>query len=375
MRVHVFTLFFISLLHCAGECLAQTKPMNTVTTAVPFLRITPDARAAGMGDIGMATMPDASALFYNMGKVVFNKASSGLGVTYTPWLRELELNDNYLLATSGFMKLDENQALSAGLRYFSQGSFQLTDDAGNNTTTVKPNDLAIEGGYSRKLTARTGIGLSLRFIHSRLANTSSLSSTRSGKSVAADIGYYYNAKPATGEGLSFGVALTNLGSRISYTNNADQKDYIPANLGTGIAYTKNLNEDNRFTLGLDLNKLLVPTPPDADDATGMAEYRDKGTVGSWFSSLGDAPGGFSEELKEFQVGVGGEYTYHEQFSFRAGYFFENEGKGNRKYATLGAGLNYKIAALNFSYLIPSQSMGIDNALSNTLRFSLLFNFK
>jgi len=200
-------------------------------------------------------------------------------------------------------------------------------------------------------------------------------SWRERRCVAADLGYYYSGHNDLGTGLAFGVSLTNLGGKISYTDNADQKDYLPANLGFGTIYSKAFDAQNKISFGLDVNKLLVPTPP-ADPATPqqMEEYRSKSVVSSWFTSFSDAPGGMSEELKEFYFSVGGEYWYNNQFALRTGYFYENKTKGNRQYFTMGVGIKYQSFGLDFSYLIPSGS-GVDrNPLSNTLRFSLHFSF-
>jgi hypothetical protein len=195
-----------------------------------------------------------------------------------------------------------------------------------------------------------------------------------GSSVAGDIGFYYDAKNTAGNGWAFGATMTNLGSKVSYTDNADMKDFIPANLGLGTTWTKNFNEQNKLTFGLDINKLLVPTPPsDLSDPNAIAQYRKKSVVGSWFSSFGDAPDGFKEELKEFQLSAGAEYWYNNQFALRAGYFWEDATKGNRRYFTAGLGIKYNIFGLNFSYLLPSGSGVSRNPLSNTLRFSVLFD--
>jgi hypothetical protein len=348
--------------------------MNIVTSAVPFLRAAPDARSAGMGDIGIATNSDANAAFYNMGKLAFNRSNAGIGVTYTPWLRELDLKDLYLLSAAGFVKLDDMQAISGAVRYFSKGNLQFTDENGNNTNTFKPTDLAIEGGYSRKLSDEMGVGVSIKYIHSKLANNAASMNYKSGNSVAADLGFFYSPLDDNGQGWNLGASLSNLGAKIGYSDNADQKEFLPSNLGLGAVYTRVFNDANELSFGVDINKLLVPTPPDQNDSAGMATYRDKGVVGSVFRSFGDAPNGFREEVREFQFGFGAEYTYNQTFSLRAGYFAENERKGNRQYLTVGAGFRYNVAAVNFSYLVPSQSWGNNNALSNTLRFSLLFDF-
>ncbi len=354
------------------------KPINVVTSAVPFLRISPDARSGGMGDVGVATSPDANASFWNLAKTPFNTNVGGASVTYTPWLKDLGLNDVYLASLGGYYKLDEDQAISASLRYFSLGDIQFTDYSGQNLSTFRPREFSFDAGYSRKLSTKLGVGIALRYINSSLAKgdpNNSGNTYKAGTSIAADLSLFHTGLKADGSGWNYGIALSNLGSKISYTSDATQKDYIPANLGLGVAYTKVVDPANKITFGLDLHKLLVPTPPAIDDTTGaLARYRSTGVVSSWFKSFGDAPGGFSEEIKEIQVSLGAEYWYNDQFAFRAGYFYENPQKGNRKYFTLGAGLKYETFGLNFSYLLPSGNGVNRNPLSNTLRFSLLFDF-
>lgn len=351
----------------------QAQPINVVTTAVPFLRISPDARAGGMGDLAIATTPDASSPYFNLGKVPFNALRTGLNLTYTPWLKRL-VNDVYLASMAGYHKLDENQAISASLRYFSLGSIQFTDNFGNPLQSFNPREFGIDVGYSRKLGERTGFGVGLKYIYSNLAGGSVGGNTyKAGTTVAGDIGIYHNAHNEVGQGWAFGAALTNLGGKISYTDNADQRDFIPANLGIGTTYTSVLDESNRVMFGIDINKLLVPTPPAIGDSAGLVAYRQKSVVSSWASSFGDAPGGFSEELKEFQVSAGAEYVYADQFALRAGYFYENKTKGNRRYFTTGVGVKYNVFGLNFSYLIPTGSGINQNPLANTLRFSLVFD--
>jgi hypothetical protein len=360
---------------------AQTDPINVVTTAVPFLRISPDARAGGMGDVGVATSPDANAPIWNLAKVPFAQKNFSIGITYTPWLKDLGLNDVYLLAASGYYKLDEESALGASIRYFSLGNIQFTDQGGFDNGSGRPREFGIDAGYTRKLSDKIGIGLALRYIRSNLAGNLATSSTtyKPGSTVAGDISFFYTGQSEAGEGWNVGATLTNLGGKIGYTNDATQKDYIPANLSLGTTYTKVMDEENKITFGLDVHKLLVPTPPifNNDDTAvynaQVADYRSKSTVSSWFSSFGDAPGGFKEEMKEFQVSLGAEYNYNEQFFFRAGYFYEDKTKGNRKYFTVGLGVKYNVFGLNFSYLVPSGSGVNRNPLSNTLRFGLIFD--
>jgi Type IX secretion system protein PorV len=356
----------VMLLMFAETSFAQSGKENPITTAVPFLRLASDARTAAMGDVGIATDPDANSMFYNGAKTVFNDDKYGIGLTYTPWLSELDIKNLYQASLAAFYKLDEKQAVSFGFRNFSQGTFTFTNDVGQEVNTFKPNDMAIEAGYSRKLSTTSGIGLNIRYIRSRLADNSVNSNYKTGSAFAADLSWFYTKKA-----WNFGLALTNLGTKINY---GGEDAFIPANLALGAAWNKQINSDNKISFAFDLNKLLVPTPPDPANAQKVADYNSKGVVGSWFSSFGDAPGGGSEEIKEVQLGIGAEYMYKEVFSIRAGYFTENEVKGNRNYFTIGAGFKYKVAGVNFSYLVPPANNTNDNALKNTFRFSLLFDF-
>lgn len=356
---------------------AQTADkINVVTSAVPFLRISPDARAGGMGDLGVATSADVNSQFYNLAKYPFTKNKGSVAVTYTPWLKDLGLNDVYLASLAGFYKLDDLQAISASLRYFSLGNIQFTDNLGNDLNSFRPREFSFDLGYSRKLSDPFSLGVAVRYINSNLAGGQAVNGVayKAGSTVAADLGLFYTTADENGAGWNFGLALTNLGGKIGYTNDATQKDFIPANLGLGTVYTTAFNEVHKLSFGLDIHKLMVPTPPALGDSAGLVSYRNKGVVGSWFSSFGDAPGGFSEELREFYFSVGAEYWYNNQFAFRAGYFYEDKTKGNRQYFTVGAGIKYNIFGLNFSYLIPSGSGVNRNPLSNTLRFSLVFDF-
>jgi hypothetical protein len=386
MRATAFKLTIGAILLCSSTLHAQQR-LNVVTTAVPFLRISPDARAGGMGDLSVATNPDAASSYFNLGKVPFNDAKGGVNVTYTPWLKKF-VNDVYLASAAGYYKMDENSAISGSLRYFSLGDIPFTDENGNQLQTGRPREFGLDLGYSRKLSTRVGFGVGLKYIHSNLAGNTTISGTsyKPGSSVAGDIGLYYNGQSTAGQGWSFGAALTNLGAKIAYTNNANQKDFIPANLGIGTTYTRVFNESNKLMFGVDLNKLLVPTPPQFDEnlnndpsvdsmnTVKANNYRTKSVVGSWFSSFGDAPGGFSEELREWQLSIGAEYTYNNQFMLRAGYFYEDKTKGGRSHFSAGVGLKYNVFNLNFSYLVPAGGNTINqNPLSNTLRFSLSFD--
>jgi Type IX secretion system protein PorV len=359
----VLILFFVGL----GGVEAQTSSLNVTTTAVPFLRISPDARAGGMGDLGVSSEPDAASSFYNLAKTPFNTKDVGVGLTYTPWLKDLGLQDVYLLAASGYKKLDDNQALSASLRYFSLGNIQFTDFNGNTLGSGHPRELAFDLGYSRKLSDKLGIGLTGRYIYSNLASgyASAGSTYQAGKTFAVDVSLYYHGVTVENGGWNFGLALTNLGGKIGYTNDATEKDYIPADLGLGASYTKVFNEDNKVMFGLDIHKLLVPVAP--TDSTGLANYYSKSVVSSWGSSFSGEP-----QFKTLQFSAGIEYAYMDQFFLRAGYYYEDPSKGDLKYFSTGIGLRYNVMELNFSYLVPSGSGTNRNPLSNTLRFGLVF---
>jgi hypothetical protein len=354
--------------------------INTITTAVPFLRISPDARSGAMGDVGIAISPDANAQYWNVAKLPFSSKKFGVSATVTPWLKDL-VPDIWLIYAAGYAKFgqEDNQAVSASLRYFSLGDINFTSELGEPVGTGKPREFSVDLGYSRRLSPYLSTGLSLRYIHSALAvgygGTSS--DLKPGKAFAADLGVYYSKTKEIDEfrsnNFSFGAVLSNVGSKISY--NATRKDFIPINLGLGVAYTKGLDEYNKVTIGLDINKLLVPTPLDSS-TTGTPKYYipEKTVVSGMLGSFGDAPGGFNEELKEFQISVGAEYWYQNQFAVRAGYFYENKLKGDRKYLTVGLGVKFNIFTLNGAYLVPSGSGVNRNPLSNTFRFSLMFDF-
>lgn len=355
---------------------AQTDSVNIVSTAVPFLRISPDARAGGMGDLAIATSPDANAPFWNLAKVPFAKKKTAIAVNYTPWLKDLGLTDVFLASMAFYHKLDDQQAISSSLRYFSLGNIQLTDYSGNILNTVKPSEFSIDAGYSRVLNEKLSIGVALRYINSRLVTGDVGTGVvyKAGNAVAGDVSLYYNGIGEDGEGLNWGVVLSNLGSKIGYTNDSRNKDYIPANLGVGVSYAKVINESNKITFGLDINKLLVPSAPAATgnyviDSAKLADYRSTSVVSSWMKSFSDG----SNQLNSLQASLGAEYAYNNQFFVRAGYFYENKNRGNRKFFSVGAGFTLDRMSINFSYLVPSGSGVTRNPLSNTLRFGIIFN--
>lgn len=376
--IKCLTASAVGMCYAIGVAQAQTDQLNVVTSAVPFLRISPDARAGGMGELSTATSPDVNSQFYNLAKYPFATGKSAAGLTYTPWLKDLGLNDVFLATASGYTQFgeDREQAVSASMRYFSLGNIQFTDNLGNDLNSFRPREFCIDFGYSRKLSDKLALGVALRYINSNLAGGASVNgvSYKAGSAVAGDIGLYYTGIGEDGKGWSFGAAMTNLGSKIGYTSDPNQKDFIPANLSLGAVYTTSFSEVHKVSFGVDVNKLMVPTPPALGDSAGLVKYRDQGVVSSWFTSFADAPDGFSEELKEFYYSLGAEYWYNDQFGFRAGYFHENAQKGNRQYFTVGASIKYNMFGINFAYLLPTGNGVNRNPLSNTLRFGLSFDF-
>jgi len=264
MKRHSFgaaILFIVMGLVCESAK-AQTGTVNVVTTAVPFLRISPDARGGGMGDAGIASSPDVNAPFWNLGKTPFNKMGTAIGVNYTPWLKDLGLNDVYLASLAGYRQITDDQAFSYSMRYFSLGNIQFTDYAGNLLNSYNPREFSLDIGYSRKLSANLGLGVALRYINSSLATgTVNGVSYKAGNAVAGDVSLFYTSDEKEGAGLNWGITLSNLGTKIGYTNDAANKDFIPANLGLGVAYATLIDETSKISFELDINKLLVPAAP------------------------------------------------------------------------------------------------------------------
>jgi len=356
----------------AGLIQAQTTdPVNIVTTAVPFLRISPDARAGGMGDVGIAVSPDANSSFWNLAKTTFAKSPGTIGATYTPWLKDIA-QDVYLATLAGYYKLNDESAISGGIRYFNLGDIQFVDYNGVLQGNGRPREFSVDFGYARKISDKLSVGVTGRYINSSLANgaQSSYGIYKAGTTVAGDISLFHNGTDDQGAGLNWGITLSNLGGKIGYTNDAKSKDFIPANLGAGLAYNWVFDETSKFTLAFDINKLLVPSAPVATgdyptDSAALVVYHGQGVFQSWFKSF---------KNNALTASIGGEYNYNDQFFARAGYFFEPKDQGNRKYLTVGVGVKYDVITLNFSYLAPSGNGVTRNPLSNTLRFGVLFDF-
>ncbi|MFV0590013.1 MAG: type IX secretion system outer membrane channel protein PorV [Draconibacterium sp.] len=378
MRI-VQLLFVLTLVVVTTRnSVAQTVTgANTITTAVPFLGITPDSRAGGMGDVGVGTSADVNSQHWNPAKYVFMESDMGVGLSYSPWLRNL-VNDINLAYLSGYKKLDDVQSLSASLRYFALGDIITADDQGAQGIQINPNEFAIDFGYSRLLSETWSGAVAVRYIRSDLTGGQLVNgvATNPGNSFAADVAfYYYNEFRRSRKDNSFsaGINIQNIGSKISYTEGAI-KDFIPTTLKLGASYTMELDPYNSFSFSVEADKLLVPTPSDSIYSEGAVISggigSDIGVIEGIFKSFGDAPGGMKEEFQEITWAVGVEYWYNKQFALRAGYFYENEFKGNRKFLTAGAGLKMNVFALDFSYLLPTQR---NHPLENTLRFSLIFD--
>ncbi len=357
-----------------------TGGLNTITTAVPFLMISPDSKAGAMGDVGVATTPDANSMHWNPAKLAFTKDDMGASVSYVPWLRALvpDINLSYL---AGYKKLDDNQAVGLEMRYFSLGDITFTDIQGITIGQYKPYELALGSSYARKLSDQFSLAISGRYIYSNLTGGQSIGDfkTVAGQSVAADLAGYY-AKPIrmVGQDIDLGVGLniSNIGSKVSYSTDSPIRDFIPINLRLGTALGADIDDYNKISLAFDINKLLVPTPPITDNGDiKLGQSSDVGVVSGIFQSFGDAPGGFSEEMREINYSIGTEYWYANQFALRAGYFFEHSTKGGRKFLTFGSGVKYSAFTLDFSYLVNANNdAGATNPLANTMRFSMIWNF-
>ena len=354
---------------------AQEIP-NPITTAAPFLLIAPDARSGGMGDIGVATSPDANSQHWNASKFAFMDSQFSIGVTYTPWLRELT-NDVFLGGFSFANKIDERSAWAASLKYFNLGQIDLTDINGAPQGTEKLNEFSLDGSYSLKLNESYAMGVTLRYIRSDLGIESANSTINPVNSFSVDVSGYYESRENNYGNFNGvwrgGFNISNIGPKVSYSNDG-QENFIPTNLRVGGGFDFILDNYNKVSLNLEFNKLLVPTPSVSLNNDDNPPYiqEDVSFFSGIFKSFGDAPGGFSEELKEFTWALGAEYMYDNSFAVRAGYFNESDLKGARKYFTLGSGFKFKSTRLDISYLFNASD--INNPLENTLRFSLSFDF-
>lgn len=398
-----------------GASIAISDRVNTITTAVPFMTITPDARHGALGDAGAATSPDMYANYWNPAKLAFNPQELSFGMSYTPWLRNL-VSDIDLSQVTGSYNIDNMSSIGVAFTYFSLGQIQFTDEFGNDIIQFRPNEWALQTNYARKLSDRLSGGIGLKFIYSNLTGGIDVLSaeTRPGLAAAADISIYYENKDwQLGDNkatFAFGAVISNIGNKMSYSN-IDQQDFLPMNLRLGPRLTLHLDDYNELSFHFDLNKLLVPTPPFYDGDTDSETFgqvvagrdpNETSVAGAIFSSFYDAPGNpltdeqgnflrdengmyqiedgsrMREELREIYGGIGVEYWYDKLLAARVGYFAEHELKGNRKYMTFGIGLRYNVVGFDMSYLVPlyvgSQRTIVNSPLANTLRVTLSLDF-
>ena len=371
----LFTFHF-SLLTSSAQDDDKMTMFNPVEHAVISQTIAPDARAAGMGDVGAATEPDVNSQYWNPAKYPFCISRAGVALNYTPWLRQL-VNDIDLAYVAGYYRIGDYSAISGSLRYFSLG--EVFTDYGQSDMTVKPYEMSLDVAYSLMLSEHFSMAAALRWIYSDLRYDYSEDS-KPASAFAADVAMYYNRYVNLGSRecqFALGLNLSNIGSKISFYGD-EESQFIPANMRLGASLLIPVDEWNRFTITADANKLLVPTVPvqGVDESNSdyqdrvRREYSDMSSIKGMFKSFSDAPGGFKEELEEIQWSVGAEYTYHDQFALRAGYHHESESKGNRKYFTVGGGFRMNVFSLDVGYVI---STAQSNPLDQTLRFTLAFD--
>ena len=385
---------------------ADEVQLNTITTAVPFLMISPDARAGAMGDVGAATDADGSSIHWNPSKMAFIDSKMGFSLSYTPWLRAL-VPDINLAYISGYGKIGKKgqQTLSGSLRFFSLGSIAFTDNQGNSMGNFTPSEFSLDVSYARKLSREFSGGISLRYIYSNLTGGINVggADTKAAQTAAADVSFYYRTEKIEIADkktvLSAGLNISNIGGKVSYTQ-TNEEDFIPINFRFGLGFKYFADERNSIGLYFDINKLMVPTPPEYGTNQYLNNQLPPGTdpgqldhesnldptyqqivagkdpnrsvPNGMFTSFGDAPGGSAEELREINLALGLEYWYNNLFAIRAGYFHEHYSKGNRQFFTVGAGIRYNVFGLDFAYLIPTSQR---NPLENTLRFTLTFDFE
>ena len=361
---------------------------NPVQTGVTSLSIAPDARGAALGDLGAATDPDVNSQFWNPSKYAFAYSQGSIGLSYTPWLRKL-VNDIFLADLAGYWKLgsQDNQAISASLRYFSLGEVSTTDVSGV-TNSINPYEMAIDVGYSRKLSEKFSMGVVFRYIYSDLAyNTSDVGDNSTGASAfAADLSGYFTTYPIIGQNecqWSWGFNVSNIGSKVAF-DNGNNPAFLPTNLRLGTTFMFPLADYHTLAFSLDLNKLLVPTRPrqqDYVDADGqedqeafqkaLDDWKDMSPITGIFKSFSDAPGGMKEEIREINYSIGAEYSYNQQFFLRAGYYHESQYKGNRQYFGFGAGFSLNVVRLDASYMLATaQTSPLDQTLRVTLSFDM-----
>jgi hypothetical protein len=388
MKNNKFSLALLGLGFTLSAQLSGTGQLNggnrPITTAVPFVNINPDPRAGGMGDAGVATSSTSADMYWNIGKLAFNENKMGAQISVNPWLRSI-VNDMYLNNLSAHYKRRKEEAFGFSMTYFDLGKIEFRNDQNQSTGNFNPREFSFNGGYSRKLSQKLGLGLALKFIHSNLTGGYSSTpgeSVRALNTAAVDMGVFYTTPVKTKLGedkLNFGANISNIGGKVKYVSsgNSSVKDFLPMNLRLGTAYTHEIDMYNKITVALDFNKLLTPSPQIIKSTTGADSalvYPNKGLISGLFGSFSDAPGGFKEEIQEVTTSLGLEYSYNNLFMARAGYFNESKYKGSRKFLTVGFGLKIQDLGFDFAYLVNTASKG-SNALGGTLRFLVSYNIK
>ncbi len=403
MRTYFLTLITLTLytFSTAQTVILPQEDSRVITTAVPFLLIASDARAAGMGDIGVATSADAYSQHWNPSKYAFSLSKSGIGISYTPYLSKL-VNDIFLANATYFNRLDERSAFGVSLKYFSLGEIEIVQDEFSEALIEKPNELTLDASYSLRLADQFSMAVALRYLRSDLRIQAVDANAKAASSIGVDVAGYYQSEEEAYNDFNgrwrAGFAIQNIGPKIKY-DDAGRENFIPTTLRLGGGFDFIFDQYNKLGLTAEVTKLMVPTPPvlgdeyNYTDTNGNGTYddgvdtlgtkvnddviidgksQDVGFIKGIFQSFGDAPGGFSEELKEFTWSLGAEYQYEDSFAFRAGYFNESDEKGARKFFALGAGFKYTTVNIDLSYLFSASK--IQSPLENTLRFSLTFNF-
>lgn len=395
MRRNTQTLLFLLAMLCPLATMAQSAQLspaltgqtkNYISTGMPILLIAPDAVSAGLGDANVAYEPNAYSAHWNNAKYAFIDQKFGGSITYTPWLKNLGIGDMKLLYLGGFSRINDRSAFGASITYFSLGEIDSRDGEGNSQGIFKPNEFAIDATYSLKISDNLALGATGRYIRSDLTNGmdvndgSGYTTTKAANSVAADIGLYYENKIDKTQEFALGAFISNLGAKLSYSDDDNDKEFLPANFRFGGRYSNALDKFNKINILLDFNKLLVPTPPITDGGVTYSdyyanrlEYNNTGVIQGALQSFYDAPGGFKEELQEIQISAGAEYWYNDFFAVRAGYFFEHANKGGRQYFTIGLGIRYNKLGFDVAYLVPTTKIG-NNPLTNTLRIALSIGF-
>ena len=371
-RIFFIFIFGLSIIQMAK---AQLK-IPIVSTAVPFMLISPDARSGGMGNLSLAMSPEANDLFGNTAKLPYLNEAKGFLINYTPWLKDLGLNDVYLASTGYYKKLDDKSSINTSLRFFSLGDIDFRDEVGNvNLPSQRPSEFSYDFGYSILLTDKFSMGVTLRYIYSKLVSGSyggTAINYRAGNTLAGDISLFYKQKEDL-QGFHAGLLLSNLGGKISYSNETKNKYFIPANFALGMGYLNKIDAENSIEVGVDINRLMVPANPDNSNTESVNQYFSQSVVASWFNSFNNKYGmPLGESLK---ISTGIEYNYSNRFYLRGGYFIDNnKNLGNMQYFTLGTSFQYQQSKFNISYLVPSGGGITKNPLSNTLRFGTIFYF-